>query len=158
MGVRWGGPAWEKGEMGCARFFWMTPHASCPSESHERASWDGRRKRLRLARATGCPGKRRAPQAALILFGLPSLLALRCNRAGATGCPESGRTPQAARGSAALPSYSPPAGRRSFQTHQGLLHPKCVELQQGGLVPHIPNQGGQGEHQGLAHRDAVASK
>ena len=82
--------------MGCTHFFWMTPHASCPSESHERAGWDGRRKRLGLAGATGCPGKRRAPQAArggtgcpgeeisfarffkkrkisaLILFGLPS--------------------------------------------------------------------------------------
>ena len=58
--------------MGCTHFFWMTPHAaSCPSESHERAGWDGRRKRLGLAGATGCPGKRRAPQAAR----------------GGTGCP-----------------------------------------------------------------------
>ena len=57
--------------MGCTHVFWMTPHASCPSESHERAGWDGRRKRLGLAGATGCPGKRRAPQAAR----------------GGTGCP-----------------------------------------------------------------------
>ena len=71
IGVRWEGQAWEKGEMGCTHFFWMTPHASCPSESHERAGWDGRRKRLGLAGATGCPGKRRAPQAAR----------------GGTGCP-----------------------------------------------------------------------
>ena len=58
--------------MGCTHFFWMTPHASCPSESHERAGWDGRRKRLGLAGATGCPGKGRAPQAAA---------------RGGTGCP-----------------------------------------------------------------------
>ena len=56
MGVRWGGPAWEKGEMGCTHFFWATPHASYPAEGHERAGWDGRRKRLGLAGATGCPG------------------------------------------------------------------------------------------------------
>ena len=70
--ARWDGQAWEKGEMGCTHFFWMTPHASCPSESHERAGWDGRRKRLGLAGATGCPGKGRAPQAAA---------------RGGTGCP-----------------------------------------------------------------------
>ena len=60
-----------EGRDGMYALFWMTPHASCPSESHERAGWDGRRKRLGLAGATGCPGKRRAPQAAR----------------GGTGCP-----------------------------------------------------------------------